>query len=144
MEVLGTEFNVLAYPEDGVTDVVLVEGSVGMYADDDKEENTIVLTPGLKGTFDKANTNIATENVNTNVYTAWRKGELVFRQMPLDNILKKLERHYNISIVNNNKALGQEVFNASFKDQSIEKVLGYLNTLYGIEYEIENNTIVIN
>ncbi|MEM6541778.1 MAG: FecR family protein [Bacteroidota bacterium] len=45
VEVLGTEFNVLAYPEDGVTDVVLVEGSVGMYADDTKEENTVVLTP---------------------------------------------------------------------------------------------------
>ncbi|MEM6541777.1 MAG: DUF4974 domain-containing protein [Bacteroidota bacterium] len=98
----------------------------------------------MKGTFDKANTNIGTEKVNANVYTAWRKGELVFRQMPLDNILKKLERHYNISIVNNNKALGQEVFNASFKDQSIEKVLGYLNTLYGIEYEIQNNSIIIN
>lgn len=144
VEVLGTEFNVLAYPEDGFTDVVLVEGSVGMYDDVSADETATILSPGFKGVYNKTAQSIATEKVNTSVYTAWRNGELVFRQMPLDNILKKLERHYNITIVNNNKALGQEVFNASFKDQSIEKVLGYLNSLYGIEYKIENNRIIIN
>ena len=98
VEVLGTEFNVLAYPEDGLTDVVLVEGSVGMYADDAKNENSTILTPGLKGSFDKNDESVATEPVNTSVYTAWLTGELVFRRMPFENLVKKLERHYNVTI----------------------------------------------
>lgn len=144
VEVLGTEFNVLAYPEDGVADVVLVEGSVGMYATNSGVENTTVLTPGLKGSFDKVDAAIRTEQVNTNVYTAWRSGELVYRNLPFKNIVKKLERHYNIKIELNNAALGEEPLNASFKDKTIEEVLSYFDELYGIDHTVSNNTIYIN
>ncbi|UJH67052.1 FecR family protein [Allomuricauda sp. SCSIO 65647] len=144
VEVLGTEFNITAYPEDNASDVVLVEGSVAMHSGTVNSDNPIELVPGDKGSMDKISANIMVEKVNTNIYTSWRDGELVFRKMPLDNILKKLERHYNLTIVNQNTALGKEVFNASFKNQPIEKVLGYLNTLYGIEYQIKENIIIIN
>lgn len=144
VEVLGTEFGIAAYPEDSASDVILVEGSVAMYSGMIDSNTPTKLVPGDKGSMDKISAGITVERVNTNVYTAWRDGELVFRKMPLDNILKKLERHYNITIVNQNAALGKEVFNASFKNQPIEKVLGYLNTLYGIEYQIKDNIIIIN
>lgn len=144
VNVLGTEFSVTAYSEDSTADVVLVEGSVTMYSGMTDSNTTTQLVPGNKGSMDKMSEGITVEQVNTDLYTAWRDGELVFRKMTLDNILKKLERHYNIIIVNNNEALGKEVFNASFKNQSIDRVLGYLNTLYGIEYLIRDNMVIIN
>ena len=146
VQVLGTQFNVSNYPEDKRAEVVLVEGSVGMYRDhEDFDESTnVVLTPGLKGTFDESTEQIETKEVSTKVYTAWVGGELVFRNMTFDNILKKLERNYNVTINNTNSELGRKTFNASFKEGDINAVLQSFEKYYGIEYSIENNEVNIN
>lgn len=146
VRVLGTHFNVSNYPEDSHTDVVLVEGSVGMYSKGqnfDPEKN-VVLKPGFKGSFNKASFAINTKEVTTGIYTAWIRGELVFRDMTFKNICKKLERHYNISIENNDAALANEKFNASFKDESIENIMSYFNEIHAMKYTINNNKVTIN
>ena len=145
IRVLGTRFNVSTYPEDETTEVVLVEGSVGLYSEGenfDTETNTI-LSPGLKGSYDKTDMSISTQMVITSVYTSWINGELVFRNMTFDNILKKLERHYNVSIINENRELSNERFNASFHNQPVEKVLEYFEGTHEIEISIGNNIITI-
>lgn len=145
IRVLGTHFNVSNYPEDNLTDVVLVEGSVGLYTGKEQfnaEKNTI-LKPGFKGSFSKINNQIKTKAVVTDVYTAWIKGGLTFRDMTFKDISKKLERHYNITIVNQNSKLSNEKFNASFGDEPIAKVLSYFNEIHGINYTLKNNEVLI-
>ncbi|WP_369752809.1 FecR family protein [Flavobacterium sp. WC2409] len=145
VRVLGTHFNVSSYPEDAVTDVVLVEGSVGLYTTNEKfdaNKNTI-LKPGYKGSFNKKDSHIETKAVNTDIYTAWMEGRLSFKNMSFTDITKKLERHYNVTIVNHNKKLANEKFYASFGDEPIEKVLSYFNDLHGINYTIKDNEILI-
>ena len=144
VEVTGTEFNISAYHEDNISDVVLVEGSVALYAQENTLKNSTFLTPGLKGTFNKEQNSICTEKVNTTIYTEWLRGGLVFRNMSFSNIIKKLERHYHITIINNNESLGNEVFNASFHKETINKVLSYFNDSFNIDYTIEKNIIYIN
>jgi hypothetical protein len=63
--------------------------------------------------------------------------------MSFSEISKKLERHYNVSIITQNKKLADEKFYASFEDQPIEKVLSYFNDIHGFNYIIKNNEIVI-
>ena len=145
VRVLGTHFNVSNYPEDNLTDVVLVEGSVGLYSAKEQfnaEKNTI-LKPGFKGSFSKINNQIKTKAVVTDVYTAWIKGGLTFREMTFKDISKKLERHYNVTIVNQNAKLSNEKFNASFGDEPIAKVLSYFNEIHGINYTLKNNEVLI-
>lgn len=145
VRVLGTHFNVSNYPEDTATDVVLVEGSVGMYRSNeefDAAKNTI-LKPGFKGSFNKENTLISTKPVITDIYTSWINGGLTFRNMTFKNIITKLERRYNVTIINKNEKLANEKFNASFSDESIEKVMSYFNDIHGINYTIKNNQILI-
>ncbi|MBF4515141.1 FecR family protein [Flavobacterium sp. ANB] len=145
VRVLGTHFNVSNYPEDDATDVVLVEGSVGMYntnEDFNADKNTI-LKPGYKGSFNKQNAAISTKAVITDIYTSWINGGLTFRNMTFKNIITKLERRYNVTIINKNEKLANEKFNASFGDESIEKVMSYFNDIHGINYTIKNNQILI-
>ncbi len=144
VEVMGTEFNVTAYPEDSVSNVVLVEGSVGVYNEDTSVEEATVIKPGTKAALDKNSKTISTEEVNTFVYTSWRSGGLFFRNMPFKNIVKKMERHYNMKIVIANKALENEIFSANFDDEPITKILSYFKDSYNINYVIKNNTITIN
>ncbi len=141
IRVLGTRFNVSNYPEDETTEVVLVEGLVGLQINE--KSDAIILEPGYKGSFDRQQRNITTKPVITNVYTSWMKGELVFRAMSLENILKKLERHYNITITNQNLEYSQKKFNANFGDEPIEIVLNYFKNTYGINYTINANKVIL-
>lgn len=143
VQVLGTKFNVSSYPEDKETDVVLVEGSVNLYTEKDTNSN-VLLKPGFMGTFNKDKTTISATPVITSIYTSWIHGEMVFRNMTFDNILKKMERRYNIDILNNNVDLANEKFNASFKEEPIEKILEYFKLTYDIDYTINDNKIIIN
>tara|TARA_R110002050_G_scaffold161882_6_gene291719 strand:+ start:24747 stop:25892 length:1146 start_codon:yes stop_codon:yes gene_type:complete len=146
VRVLGTTFNVSAYKEDEVTEVVLVEGSVSLFSNsngDDPIKNTM-MEPGYKASFEKIQEGIKLTPVTTDVYTSWRQGELAFRNMTLENILKKLERHYNINIINMNGSVSKKRFNANFGNEPIlSNVLEDLKRNYGIDYKIERNIITI-
>ncbi|MGC6432381.1 MAG: FecR family protein [Jejuia sp.] len=146
IKVYGTKFNVNSYPEDNVTEVVLVEGSVGLYADNlDDHASPNMLKPNHKASFNKAIKSIKKEKVITDIYTSWMNGELVFRNMLFANILKKLERHYDVTIINNNQTLSNEKFNASFGvAPKIHEVLEELKITYNIDYSINDATITIN
>ncbi|WP_273274836.1 FecR family protein [Maribacter polysiphoniae] len=143
VEVLGTEFNVSSYSEDAHIEVVLVEGAVNLNTKGELEENPIELSPGQRGSYSRDSKNIHIDTVNTNMYTSWMQGHLVFRELTFDQILTKLERHYNIEILNTNTELGKVVFNASFNEVKIEEVLSFFNDTHEIEYEIKNNTVII-
>lgn len=147
IRVLGTQFNVQVYPEEEVAEVVLVEGAVALYSEDEAyDEGTgTKLEPGFKASFDKTDKKIETEKVITNIYTSWMNGELIFRNMSFNNILKKLERQYNVKFINRNKGLSSEKFNASFGNKPlIKEVLEELKTMYQITYTIEGGTITID
>ncbi|TYA73994.1 FecR family protein [Seonamhaeicola marinus] len=143
VEVYGTQFNVYSYPEDELAEVVLVEGSVGLYTE--SKDSAQPLEPGFKASFNKANHEITKTKVITNIYTSWMKGELVFRNMTFNNILKKLERKYDVVIKNNNTNISNEKFNASLGvNPSINEVLEELKLNYNLDYKIEQNIITIN
>ena len=143
VEVLGTKFNVNSYIEDASTNVVLVEGKVSLYKDKKTAENQVYLTPGLKGSNIRGQQKIITESVNTDYYTAWVTGSLVFKNASFDAIIKTLERRYNVTVINKNKILGKEIFNARFDNEPIEVVLKYFSDSYAIDYKINEDQITI-
>jgi len=144
VEVYGTKFNVRNYSEDFNSDIVLVEGSVGI--NNSEVSELTMLKPGFKGSVDKENFRVETSKVNTKIYTSWIDGEVIFRNETFSQILKKLERLYNVTIINNKNKLLDEVFNAAIdvENENIEQVLEYFNKIYNIEYQIFNNKIIIN
>jgi ferric-dicitrate binding protein FerR (iron transport regulator) len=144
VEVFGTEFNVSSYPEDSTTEVVLIEGSVALYNENETLKEGVTIVPGTKGSHDKNDQSISVEKVNIELYTQWMKGSLIFRNSSFETISKKLERHYNMKIINTNEQLDKEIFNASFKEEPIDIILSYFKNSYDIKYRIEDNTIYIN
>tara|TARA_R110002049_G_scaffold58385_2_gene158872 strand:+ start:5391 stop:6524 length:1134 start_codon:yes stop_codon:yes gene_type:complete len=146
VRVLGTKFNVSSYPEEQNINTVLVEGSVALH-DKDGEYNTstaFLLEPGYKGEWNSDSKETIMSKVDTDEYTSWIEGRMVFRNVPFKIIRKKLERKYNVSIKNNNKILEERTYNAVFDIESIEQVLRTLNEIYPIEYSTYKNEIIIN
>ena len=144
VEVYGTKFNFKNYPEDYISDVVLVNGSVGISSSENK--SITKLSPGFKGSVDKESFKVDKVKINTKIYTSWIDGQVIFRRESFNQIITKLERLYNVTIIINNEKISEELFNASIdtEEEKIEDVLNYFNKIYNIEYQIFNNKIIIN
>lgn len=145
IRVLGTKFNVSAYPEDREINTVLVEGSVSLYGPNEEydKEKSALLEPGYKAEWDRFYKKVSYEKVDTDVYTGWMDGKLVLRKMPFDHILKKLQRQYEVVIDNKYKALDKRTFTATFDIETIQEVLKTFSEETPFEYEITGEHITI-
>lgn len=141
--VYGTKFNFKNFSEDFSSDIVLVEGSLGISNENSNDIN--MLSPGYKASIDKEIFNISKSKVNSKIYTSWVDGDVIFRNETFEQIIQKLQRLYNITIINNSK-ISNQLFNASInvEEEKIEDVLGYFNKIYNIDFQIFNNKIIIN
>ncbi|WP_422080447.1 FecR family protein [Ulvibacterium sp.] len=146
IQVLGTRFNLSAYPEDEMVKTVLVEGSVGFFEEgqDFDEEDQTRLQPGFMASWQKEDRSMAYEEVDTDIYTGWMDGRIIFNHIPFKDILKKLERNYDVTITNNNKALDDVRFTASFDTETMEQILSAFKKSHPLHFEIrEDNQIII-
>ena len=145
VKVLGTKFNVNAYPENSITSCVLVEGSVQIFNLNDASNNAI-LTPNLKATWNPIVEAFSIKEVNTDLYTSWIHGEIILDSAHFSSFSKKLERAFNVKIINNNSLLEAQEFSGTinFKTSSLADILDLLKFDTYFDYSIEDNQIIIS
>jgi len=145
-KVYGTKFNVSSYKSDNKNEIVLVEGKVGVYKNGttSNDANMIYLKPNQMAFLNSTVSKIKISSVNPKDYTSWIKGELVFNNLPFADIIRKLERHYNVKIDNKYIALNTIRFTGNFDIESIDQVLKSFSNYRSFNYEINNNQIIIN
>ncbi|RKD89683.1 FecR family protein [Mangrovibacterium diazotrophicum] len=98
IKVLGTQFNVSAYPEDQVVQTVLTEGRVSIKKNKaGLFEKEVVLNPGQMASFNKESSETKVVDVDPVYYVIWKDGTLKFTNEDLSRVIKKLERFYNVS-----------------------------------------------
>ena len=144
-EVYGTKFNFKNYEEDNFSEIILTEGSLGIKNTLDNSK-VVVIKPGDKARVNYSQGKIELSKVNTVLYTSWVNGRIIFRNENINNMITKLERIYDVIIINNNVELNKMFINATFltETESIDDVLEYLVKIYNIDYQIMNNKIIIN
>lgn len=144
VEVLGTRFNILAYPEVKQIATTLEEGSVRVcLQDNDKKVYHLVPDEQLVYNIDSGIVDI--KQVVSADYSDWREGGLLFDNYSFSDIIHILQRTYGVnvhlqtSIYNNNKITVH--FN---KNESLENIFMLLKELIpGLEYRIDNKDIYL-
>lgn len=144
VEVLGTKFNVSAYPENPTVNSTLIEGSIQM-AEAENKSNTVLLMPNQMATWQNNSKKITTKFVDTSIYAAWTKGDIAFKDTPFSTIAKIIERTYDVKIINENSDLARQNFTGSIKisESSVENILELLKRDTPFNYAIKENTITI-
>ncbi|MGS2761177.1 FecR family protein [Sinomicrobium sp. M5D2P9] len=146
VKVTGTEFNVTAYQEDKDAFVVLKKGGVALYGkqNPDTVQNPVALCPGEMGSLGNDTGQFSTHGVNVNDYTAWMDGKTIFYNKAFKDVLKILERKYNVTIRNNYTELNEGRYKATFDNETIEQVLRTFTESRLFSYRIHNNIIIID
>ena len=141
IHVLGTSFNVSAYKDDSMIETTLVEGSVKLNVVSGGKRMTQMLKPNEKAEYQKGAGKIKVFGVNTEYDTAWKNGEIIFRNHPMDKVLKTLERHYHVVFEVKDNEILKSIITARFKDEQLPQVLEYLKLASGIQYAIHKPTV---
>lgn len=129
----GTRFNVNAYPDEPVIEATLAQGKI----DVTQAGQTVRLSPAKLAVFHKATGQLTVGAANLDEKTGWKDGRLVFRGTPLDKVLQKLSKRYNIDIVLHKKDDTDYKYRATFTTETIEQILNYLKLTAPIEWSIQ-------
>lgn len=144
IKVLGTQFNVSAYPEDKSTTTMLVEGSVQLFENSKiNNKNSVLLKPGFKAIWVDEKENFALSKADVEIHTAWRTGKIVLKSLPFKQMINKLERHYDVKIECRENQLNDEIITATFDKESITDVLKLINEIHPIDYKINGRNVTI-
>ncbi len=128
--VLGTSFNVHAY-DSGEFQATLVEGSI-RYTDRSGQRQ-VLLSPGQQLSFSEDN-GIRVNEVKTVQYTSWKDGVLIFRKEPLKDVVRRLERHFDVNIELEDPLLENIRFTGNIEHESLLDVIEYINKTKPIQY----------
>lgn len=132
--VYGTKFNVSAYEDDSSIETVLEKGKVNVIT---PNRETIVLLPGEQLLYDKQSQKSIKNKVDVYGKVAWKDGKLVFRNARLEEIFKRLERHFNVKIQFNNRYGKEYKYRATFRTETLSQILDYLAKSADLKWEIE-------
>ena len=134
-------FLLSAYKDESMIETTLVEGSVKLNVVSGGKRMTQMLKPNEKAEYQKGAGKIKVFGVNTEYDTAWKNGEIIFRNHPMDKVLKTLERHYHVVFEVKDNEILKSIITARFKDEQLPQVLEYLKLASGIQYAIHKPTV---
>lgn len=132
--VYGTKFNVAAYEDDNYIETVLEKGKVNVIT---PNRETIALAPGEQLLYDKQTRESIKNSVDVYGKTAWKDGKLIFRNASLDDIFKRLERHFNVDIQFNNKHSKEYKYRATFRTETLSQIMDYLAKSAALKWKIQ-------
>ena len=139
VQVLGTEFNINAYDNESTVNTTLVNGSVRIRRV--RTGTTKVLKPGQQALLSPGSIRVAA--VNTTEYTAWKNGDFLFNETDLHQILRQLERWYNIE-VNYNNIPHRKLSAAISRDKELSGVLYMIESATGLVFTLEERRLSLS
>ena len=131
VKVLGTKFNINSYTNEQNTKTTLVNGSVEL--SNDKNTASIRLKPGQQGELNSSK--FTTKQVDTDIYIAWTANEFQFEGAPLVEVLRQLERWYDIDVDYSNVP-SISVNGTISRQKKLSTVLYTLETITDLQFQL--------
>jgi ferric-dicitrate binding protein FerR (iron transport regulator) len=132
VKVTGTHFNAKAYSDDLKIRVALEEGSVNIT---DNGNKTYPMEIGENAEYDKSSGICKiTETADMSLYTAWRTKSLNFYRTPLKDIIKTLERQYEVQFTVKDSNLLSNRFSISTSKINIDEIVTDLQKVSRIKF----------
>ena len=135
IRVLGTSFNVLAYPGDTLVEVVVESGKVQVTSSgsDYQVADNLLLDPGEKGTYVSRDGSLFKRvNTDPNV-SAWRTHRFEFNETPLVEVIQLLEKVYFVEVRLSDPSIGNLMLTASFDQQPVEFILDVIRLTFQLD-----------
>lgn len=140
VEVLGTHFNISAYPDEEKQVSTLLQGSVKTSS----KSAAVMLKPGQQSILNLKKEQLKVAEADIESVMAWKNGDFIFKDEDLSSVMKKVERWYDVEVV------FQDVDPSKIKlggwvsrSKNISAVLKIIEPIAGIKVKIEGRRITV-
>lgn len=144
VEVLGTSFNIKAYPDDIQSFTTLVEGKVKINAEFRSSHNSF-LEPNQQAVYDPLKKEIAIQTVDAKKVVQWISGKYFFTNQPLDEIIKTLSRWYDFTYKFEDESLRNVRFEGGLnKYEKIDPILDIINKTGKVKVSVKGKEVLFS
>lgn len=145
-QVLGTSFNISAYPADQVFSVGVKTGKVKVSAQNKQGLKELsLLSPGMKLIYNNHSNQYTINTEYPDDMNSWTTNRFVFREVNLGTMLSRLEKYYRVKFIIKSKQLADnQQFNAVFRNKSLTDIMKQIRMMSGdkIAYKINTDTLI--
>lgn len=140
IRVLGTKFNVKAYPDKECVTTTLVEGRVNFeFYDKAQHKHSVAMKPGQKAVYNSSTNKVEVYATSGEKELSWKDGKIIFDHTPLKEILIILAEKYNVDFVVDKRVSHDDSFTGTFVNMSLEQILNYIKASSKIRWQYLNN-----
>ncbi len=143
--VLGTSFNINAYPTSRIIKVAVATGKVSVKGFDGniaKDEWTIL--PNEMTIFQKDSHSMRKTSFNSLGEMGWKDGIIYFKDDGIDKIIATLSQWYGADFTINKKIEKTTDYSGIYDNKSLEEVLKGISFVFDFNYEIKGKSVIIN
>ncbi|WP_343303149.1 FecR domain-containing protein [Chitinophaga niabensis] len=141
LDVLGTHFNINSYEEEDAVRTTLLQGSVRLT--NTLQQASRVLQPGQQAAMFRGNKPMRIINADMEEVMAWKEGYFIWNNEPIESIMRKLSRWYDIQPVYEKPLPDIGLSGMMSRSKSLPEVLKDLETTGTVHFRIEGRNVVI-
>ncbi|MDR2284297.1 MAG: FecR domain-containing protein [Sphingobacterium sp.] len=142
VEVLGTTFNIKSYPGENSMATTLIEGAVNVRLEDAPNPKRVMLKPGEQATVH--NQQIHVQSVRTEEYVGWIQNRFIFSRTPLEDVLRDIERWYDIEFVHNGAIPPILIEGSLSKNVALDQLLTVLSVNTSYKFSMKGRRIFMD
>lgn len=146
VEVLGTHFNVKAYPEENITKTTLVEGSVrvSIPSSGNQPAAANILKPNQQSIIKSGNHHISVAQTDPTNAIAWKNGNFAFHDNDITEVMNTISRWYNVEVEYEGGPPQNKIFGGTIsKFESFEKLLETIALTGTVRFRIEGRRVIV-
>ena len=139
VQVLGTEFDVMAYGNEQTSNTTLVNGKVNVVS----KGAVRALEPGKQTILDNQTKAMRVADANVEQVVAWKNGLFRFRETGIRELMRQVERWYNVQVVYETEGKDQDFTGVVSRNQPVSALLQMLELTGTVHFRIEDKKIIV-
>lgn len=144
VQVLGTQFNINAYPFEGMTRTTLIEGSVQITNTSKAITNhKITLRPNQQSIIANNQEKIQVRTVDPETVIAWKNGYFIFDDETLESIMQKIAIWYDVDIIYQDDLKNLKFGGIIARSNPISEVLKLLERTGNVNFNVTGKKVTI-
>ncbi|WP_127124985.1 FecR family protein [Pseudoflavitalea rhizosphaerae] len=144
VKVLGTQFNISAYPDDNRFTTTLLDGKVqssSLFRDSKGKEQIVTLTPSFQSIM-QSGKDLVVQKADLEQTMAWKDGRFVFKSAKLSEVFSQLGRWYDVQFVNEENI--DDAFSGSmYRTDDFYELLKLIEFTSNVNCRAEGRTVIV-
>ena len=139
VQVLGTHFNINAYPDEQQNITTLLEGSVKVNYD----HTNLLLVPGKEAILHKISGKMDIKEADTEEAVAWKNGYFLFNNDKIENVMRQISRWYNVEVTYQGDVSKKAIGGSLSRHKNVSEILRMLELTGAVHFKTEGRRITV-